>query len=150
MLPSSTTFRSATIRTRWKFRRASSDSSIFNLMLALVLAITVVIVPKAAPYNQVLLLPGILLVARDWRILWQKNRLSRILLTACGLLVFWPWLAATALTIASLGLPADVVQKAWAWPVWTSLAIPLIVAGLLARLVLSDARDVASYVSTEK
>jgi hypothetical protein len=137
----------ALVVTAWKFRRVSSDSSIFNLMLALVLAITVVIVPEAAPYNQVLLLPGILLVARDWRILWQKNRLSRILLTACGLLVFWPWLAATALTIASLGLPADVVQKAWAWPVWTSLAIPLIVAGLLARLVLSDARDVASNVS---
>jgi hypothetical protein len=134
----------------WKFRRTSTESPSFNLMLGLVLATTVVIVPKAAPYNQVLLLPAILVVARDCRILWQKDRLSQILFMVCGLLVFWPWLAATALTIASLGLPADVVQKAWAWPVWTSLAIPLIVAGLLARLVLSDARDVAGYVSTDK
>jgi hypothetical protein len=117
--------------TAWKFRRASTDSPVFSLMLGLVLVITVVIVPKAAPYNQVLLLPGILLVARDWRILWQNDRLSRILLMVCGLLIFWPWLAATALTIASLGLPADAVQKAWAWPVWTSLAIPLAVAVLL-------------------
>jgi len=116
----------------WKCRRVSSDSSIFNLMLAFVLAITVVIVPKAAPYNQVLLLPAMLFVARDWRIVWRKDRLSRNLLTVGGLLIFWPWLAATALTIASLGLPADAVQRAWAVPVWTTLAIPLVVVMLLA------------------
>ena len=48
----------------WRFRRASADSPAFHLILALVLAVTVVIVPKAAPYNQVLLLPGILLLVR--------------------------------------------------------------------------------------
>jgi hypothetical protein len=128
----------ALVATAWKFRRASTELSVFNLMLGFVLAITVVIVPKAAPYNQVLLLPGILLVVRDWRILWQKNRLSRILFMICGLLISWPWLAATALTIASLSLPADAVLKAWALPVWTSLAIPIAVAALLACLVVSD------------
>jgi len=117
--------------TGWKFRRASIDSQVFNLMLGLVLATTVVIVPKAAPYNQILLLPASLIVARHWQTLWQKNLISRLLLLVCGLLIFWPWLAATALTIASLGLPSDIVQKAWAWPVWTSLAIPLAVLVLL-------------------
>jgi hypothetical protein len=120
--------------TAWRFRRVSTDSSIFSLMLGLVLAITVVIVPKAAPYNQVFLLPGILLIARDRRTLWQNNRLSRLLLIVCGFLIFWPWLAATVLIIASLGLPADVVQKAWTWPLWTTLAIPLAVTLLLAWL----------------
>ncbi len=124
----------ATAFTAWRFRRVSTDSPLFSLMLGLVLAITVVIVPKAAPYNQVFLLPGILLIVRDRRILWQTNRRWRLLLAVCGLLIFWPWLAATALAIASLGLPADVVQKAWAWPVWTTLAIPLAVTLLLARL----------------
>jgi hypothetical protein len=118
--------------TAWKFRRASNDSNIFNLMLALLLAITAVIVPKAAPYNQILLLPAILLLARHWRLLWHKNRMSRILIVICGLLIFWPWLAASALTLASLCLSTDVVQKAWAWPVWTTFAIPLAVAVLLA------------------
>ncbi len=118
--------------TAWKFRRASNDSNIFNLMLALLLAITVVIVPKAAPYNQILLLPAILLLARHWRLLWHKNRISRILLRVCGLLIFWPWLAASALTLAWLRLSADVIQKAWAWPVWTTFAIPPAVAVLLA------------------
>jgi hypothetical protein len=117
--------------TAWKFRRASNDSSTFNLMFGLVLAITVVIVPKAAPYNQILLMPGILVVAREWRMLWKKNLLSRIIFMACGFLIMWPWLAATALTITSLGLPADALQKTWASPVWTSLAIPLAVVVLL-------------------
>jgi hypothetical protein len=116
----------------WRFRRASADSPAFVLMLALVLAVTVVIVPKAAPYNQVLLLPGILLVVRDWRILWRKNRMTRSVLVVSSLVILWPWLAATALTVASLFLPAQTVQQVWAVPVWTSLAVPLCVALLLA------------------
>ena len=102
--------------TGWKFRRASTDSPVFNVVLGLVLATTVVILPKAAPYNQILLLPASLIVARHWQTLWQKNLISRLLLLVCGLLIFWPWLATTALTIASLGLPPDIVQKAWACP----------------------------------
>jgi hypothetical protein len=118
--------------TAWKFRRALPDSPTFNLMLALVLAVTVVIVPKAAPYNQLFLLPGILLVAGNLRVLWRKSRRTRVILVICGLLIFWPCLAATALTIASFGLPADAVQKAWTFPMWTSPAIPLAVTALLA------------------
>jgi hypothetical protein len=118
--------------TSWRFRRASTDSSVFTLMLVLVLAVTVVIVPKAAPYNQVFLLPGILFVVGSWRVLWRKNRQTRVILMICGLVILWPWLASTAMTIVSLGLPADAVQKAWALPLWTSLAIPLTVVALLA------------------
>ncbi len=116
----------------WRFRRASTDSQAFNLMLVLVLAITVLVIPKAAPYNQIFLLPGILFVVGNWRILWGKNRLKRITLVICGSVIFWPWLASTALVIASFGLPVDTVQKAWALPLWTSLAIPLVVVLLLA------------------
>jgi hypothetical protein len=100
-------------------------------MLALMLAVTVVIVPKAAPYNQVLLLPGFLLLVREWGTLWQKSGPMRIILIICGLLIFWPWLAATALTVASLFLPAEAVQNAWAVPLWTILAIPPTVVVLL-------------------
>jgi hypothetical protein len=116
----------------WRFRRASTDSSAFNLMLVLVLAVTVVIVPKAAPYNQILLLPAILLAVRDWGVLGQKNLLTRVLFMICGFAIAWPWLAATGLTVASLCLPAELVQEGWALPVWTSLVIPLAVVALLA------------------
>jgi hypothetical protein len=116
----------------WRFRRASADSPAFILMLALIPAVTVVIIPKAAPYNQVLLLPGILLLVQGWGTFWQKGRRMRVIRLMCGLLFFWPWLAATALTVASLFLPAESVQKAWAVPLWTILAIPPAVAVLLA------------------
>jgi hypothetical protein len=115
----------------WKFRRALVDSSAFKLMLALILAVTVAIVPKAAPYNQILLLPGILLVVLGWGTLWQKSGAMRLILMICGLLFFWPWLASAALTIASLFLPAESVQTAWAVPLWTILAIPPTVVVLL-------------------
>jgi hypothetical protein len=116
----------------WRFRRAPRGSSAFNLMLALVLAVTVVVVPKAAPYNQVLLLPGFLLPVRGWRTLWQKSAQMRLILMICGSLIFWPWLAASALTIAWFFLPAEAVQNAWAVPLWTILAIPPTVVVLLA------------------
>jgi hypothetical protein len=116
----------------WKFRQASTDSSLFHLMIGLILATTVVIVPKAAPYNQILLLPGILVAARYWQTLWQTNHISRILFVVCALLILWPWLAAAALTAASLFLPAQCVPRAWALPLYTILAIPITVAVLLA------------------
>ena len=116
----------------WKLRRVGVDSPVFAVMLALVLAVTVVVAPKAAPYNQVLLLPGILMVAHDWRVIWKKGSAIRAIFAASFLVVSWPWLAASALTIASLFLPATRVQQGWAVPVWTSLAIPLFVALLLA------------------
>ena len=117
--------------TGWRFRRASVQSPTFSTMLALVLAVTVVIVPKASPYNQVLLLPGCLLVARKWRILVQRSRLIHGTLVASVVILAWPWLAATGLTVFSLFMPAQWVQQGWAVPVWTSLAIPLCVVLLL-------------------
>ena len=48
----------AVVVTGWRVRRASHDSVAFSTMLALVLAVTLVIVPSFAPYNQVLLAAG--------------------------------------------------------------------------------------------
>lgn len=114
----------------WRVRFASHDSVAFSTMLALILALTLVIVPTFAPYNQILLLPAVFLIAVSWEELWGRNRLTR---TACGLavlIVFWPWLASCGLMAASLFLPASSVQRAWTVPLFTSLGIPLVVLGL--------------------
>jgi Glycosyltransferase family 87 len=130
----------------WRLRRVSSDSLAFAWMLALTLAVTVMVVPKAAPYNQVLLLPGILLAAQRWQVLWEKNRLTRIVAVLACVLILWPWLAAVTLTIASLFVPNESVQKAWAVPVYTSLVIPIAVVAVLS-FCLSEFANLKSKVS---
>ncbi len=115
----------------WQVRRAAHDSVAFSAMLALVLATTVVIVPSFAPYNQVLLLPAVFLIATSWRDLWSRNWLTRVACAVGALVVFWPWLASCGLLLASLILPAESVQRAWSAPLRNSLLLPVVVLGLL-------------------
>jgi hypothetical protein len=123
----------------WRLRRADPESEVFHLVLALMLAVTVVIVPMVAPYNQLLLLPAILLIVRHWNNLWRRNAVTRWVSVVAGAVVLWPWFAAVILTAASFALPPTSVQEAWAVPLYTSLAIPLAVAALLSFQV-ADAR----------
>ena len=116
----------------WKVRRTSHDSEAFSTMLALVLAVTLVIVPSFAPYNQVLLLPAVFLITISWKDLWSRGSLTRV---ACGLgllVVGWPWLASCGLMLASRFVSPSSLQKAWTVPLYTSLGIPLVVLGLLS------------------
>ena len=122
----------AVVITGWKVRRASHDSAAFSTMLALVLAVTLVIVPSFAPYNQVLLLPAVFLIAISWKDLWSQGSLTRM---ACGLgvlVVGWPWLASLGLMLASRFVSPSSLQRAWTVPLYTSLGIPLVVLGLLS------------------
>ena len=116
----------------WKVRRASHDSAAFSSILALVLAVTLVIVSSFAPYNQVLLLPAVFLITISWKDLWSRGSLTRV---ACGLgllVVGWPWLASCGLMLASRFVSPSSLQKAWTVPLYTSLGIPLVVLGLLS------------------
>ena len=126
--------------TGWRVRHASHDSAAFSTMLALVLAVTLVIVPTFAPYNQVLLLPAVFLIVISWKDLWSRSRLTRIVCGLALLVVLWPWLASCGLMLASFLLPASSVQKAWAAPLYTSLGIPLVVLGLLTACAVDRLR----------
>jgi len=130
----------------WHFRRVVHDSAPFSLMLALVGSATVVIVPSFAPYNQILLLPAVFLIATSWKHLWSRNWLTRAACTAGALVVFWPWMASCGLLLASLVLPAESVQRAWSAPLRNSLLVPVVVLGLLilcARDLLEASRVVS-------
>jgi hypothetical protein len=115
----------------WRRRDAVAESLVHSRVTVLILAATVVIIPKASPYNQVLLLPGILLLLRQLRELWSRGRIERGLVAICGLTLFWPWLAALALLTASVFLPAESIQRAWALPLYTNVAVPIAVLALL-------------------
>jgi hypothetical protein len=131
----------------WRLRRVPADSPAFNLATALVLAVTVVVVPMTAPYNQVLLLPAVFLVVRSWKDLWQKTVLSRAICGLAAVIVFWPGLESFGLLLASLVLPATSVQQAWATPLWTSLFVPLVILPLLASLLTSVLRAESSSLA---
>jgi len=119
----------------WRFRRFSSHEAAFHWMTALILAATIVIVPKEAPYNQVMLLSPVLLIAQHAQLLWRKSFLSRAILTIATLIGVWPWLAALSIAGASLFCSTDTLQRAWRLPLYTSVAIPLAVFLTMALLV---------------
>ena len=115
----------------WKLRHAPAGSSPFNLMLALVLAVTVLVIPTFAPYNQLLLLPALILLVCDWRRLTRSGPPLRLLYLLVAALVAWPWLATLYLSAASFFQPPSVVQSGWTLPLRTSLLIPFGIMALL-------------------
>jgi len=118
----------------WQKRAAPAGSVDFSFTLATVLAATVVVIPMFAPYNQLLLLPAILLLTRSWRELWQRNLGTRTLLVITASLVLWPWLATLGLVLGPLVVPPGVLERAWAAPLYTSVPIPLATLALLGCL----------------
>jgi hypothetical protein len=115
----------------WQRRRAVAGSRAHSQITVLILTATVVIMPKASPYNQVLLLPGVLLILREGRELWNQGPGRRAAVAICGITLLWPWLAAFGLLAGSIFLPAESIQRAWALPLYTNMAIPVAVLGLL-------------------
>jgi Glycosyltransferase family 87 len=122
----------------WRVRHAAPGTREFCWSLALVMATTLVIIPMFAPYNQILVLPALMVLVRALEALWKRNRLTRFLTAVTTLAVLWPWLAAIALVTALLLLPSSVVEKAWSVPLYTSVGVPVAVLGTLiaARPVL--------------
>jgi hypothetical protein len=119
----------AVIAVSWRFRRTPADSREFTLALAFALAATPAVIPMFAIYNQLLLLPAILILLREWDAESTSRGLTRMAGVATFVFLIWPWAVAAGLTVASTFLPAERVQDAWAVPLWTMLAIP--VSGLV-------------------
>lgn len=120
----------------WKFRHKSADSPDFSLMLAFVLGATLVVIPMFAPYNQILLLPAIFVVLRDWPFAGARQGLVRVAGGAAALSIAWPWIAALSLFAASPLLSAQTLQRAWQLPLWTTFATPALCLVLLVPWIL--------------
>ncbi len=121
----------ATLHIGWKNRRFSEQTPAFAGTASLVLAMTIIIIPSYHFYNQVLLLPALLLLLRDRLFLWKRNRLNRALLSLAAILLAWPWLASAALAGLSFVLPRETAEQAWAIPFWTVIPFPVAVAALM-------------------
>src|SRR5438270_2919706 len=115
----------------WKLRRAPQGSGEFCWMMALVMATTLVVIPMIAPYNQLILLPGLMVIVSAILPLWNGGYVGRVLLSLTAVAGFWPWIAAAGLTVSLLFLPGRVLQRAWALPLYTNFATPMLVLALL-------------------
>jgi len=115
----------------YRERKQRADTNDFALTISLVLAITVLLVPISAPYNHVLLIPALLLLLKESRMIWQSNWVIRGLLLITAALVLWPSVSSTVLAGLSFVLPLQTVERAWAIPSWTATLIPVGVAALM-------------------
>ncbi|MGD0790969.1 MAG: glycosyltransferase family 87 protein [Terriglobales bacterium] len=115
----------------WRERRQAANTGSFALTLGLVLAATVLMVPTSANYNQVLVIPALLVLAKERRTIWRRSIANRVLFVITTGLVFWPWISSVALAGLSFVLPQETVERAWAVPFWTVVQIPVGVAALM-------------------
>jgi glycosyl transferase family 87 len=111
----------------WRARQETSDSDALHWTIALVLAITLLVIPMFALYNFALLLPALMLLIEHRTELWLRGRTSRALSAILLLLFAWPWVASLGLSAARLALPLETLHQLWSLPLYTSLMIPIAV-----------------------
>ena len=113
----------------WRVRGESSASVAFGRAFALVLALTVVIVPMFAPYNQVLLAPAILALVQEsnGEPILPAVRWAR---AVAGILLVWPWIATLGLTALYLWLTPQLRQRLWPLPFYSNFMLPIFIFGL--------------------
>jgi hypothetical protein len=114
----------------WRSRREPASNKAFGRCFALVLALTVVIVPMSALYNQVLLAPAIL--ALVWSSSLGETVLPsvRVARLVGAILLVWPWIATTGLSLASVWLTPALRERLWPVPFYASFVLPVFVFGL--------------------
>lgn len=125
----------------WKWRRAPTDSDLFRWTMALVVTALLTVIPTFAPYNQLLLIPALLLLAQRAPGLWSVGLRLRLCLALVGVVILLPWLAAVGVDLSLLFLPQAVVERGWALPLWTSWAIPFPVLAAVALGAAHLARE---------
>jgi hypothetical protein len=109
----------------WRLRRERADSAGFAAGTALVLAVTVLVLPMYAPYNQLLLMPAILLLVRERAAFGSRSLGRRLTYVVGGLLVAWQWAASLCLTMVYLLASRASALAGWKWPLFSTFALPV-------------------------
>jgi hypothetical protein len=107
----------------WKARNAPVGSEDFGWALAWVVTVTLAIVPKTAAYNQLLLIPALLLLLAQYQKVSQAGRFPRALVKAVLLCLLWEWATALVLALASIFIPATKLAFVAHVPEYTSVAL---------------------------
>jgi len=122
---------SAALGACWKERRQPANSFSFAFILCLVFAITILVIPSSSTYNQVLLIPALLLLIKERNRIWRRSKASRALFELLAALILWPWISGIALATLSFILPLSAFNRVWAIPVWTVTPVPIALAAVM-------------------
>jgi hypothetical protein len=125
----------------WRWRKVTADSEPFGWALASVAAVTLVVLPKLAAYNQLLLIPALLVLTRGYLKLSSTGFLGRAMTKAAFACQIWQWLAAAVLAICSLLVSAPRLRSAAEVPLYTLLAFPLLTLLAVAFSIPSIAAE---------
>lgn len=122
----------------WRLRREPADRAEFGRAIALVMALTVLVVPMYAPYNQVLLLPPVLLLLRDRASFTSRSRGVRFGYLAAGFALSWQWIASLGLSGIYLFASPEWALSGWKLPFLATFALPILVFALTLFEVQRD------------
>jgi len=134
----------------WRVRGESASSEAFGRAFGLVLALTVVIVPMFAPYNQVLLAPALLVLLRSGTSADSVLPALRLAGMVTGVLLIWPWIATVGLSVAYIWLTPAWRHRLWPMPFYSNFVVPVLVFGLaLLNEWTSSARSLRDGATAE-
>ena len=116
----------------WSWRRDSAEEEAFFLRWALVSAVAILVLPPLLPpFNQVLLLPGVLILIRKWNSLWNSHGAVRAVFRLAAGAALLPWVGASIFGALSLLAPAAQLRRVWNVPLMAGLLLPPVVVALL-------------------
>jgi hypothetical protein len=109
----------------WRWRTARPTSFEFGAALAWVTSATLVLLPKQAAYNQLLLMPALFVLVARLDSVPAPGLLPRALMKAAFTCQIWQWLSATVLCLIALIVPVEKLRAVAEAPLYTLLALPL-------------------------
>lgn len=113
-----------TVKICWPLLRYASDTPEFGMASGLILALTVAVVPMFAPYNQILLLPAVLVLVQNAQILKKQQRWILFLYVATIFVLMWSWVSSMALVGLHFAFP-DIARTGWKLPFISTFTFPL-------------------------
>lgn len=120
----------------WLHRKAPAGSREFGWIPAWAAVTTVVIAPIAL-YNQVVLIPALLVLLGRREFHWGSNRVTRALAKAVFFCLAWQWVMAALLGFGSFVFPPERLRNVVDLPLYTALALPPITLLAVAAATLS-------------
>lgn len=132
----------------WRLRKEDTCNVSFGEATVLVLAATVLVVPMYAPYNQLLLLPAILLLARQRAAFLSSSRARRLAYLVGVVVLGWQWAASLVLTTGYFLLSRAWAFRGWTWPFFAMFALPVWIFVLTWFCVKGEPRPTAERVTS--